>query len=119
MDSFVTVVVVVMRWWLCSGVDLFLKSLFFYTLCYAGSTYGPVGPLPRAPRLGGPRTWKMLLNKKKQRSWERKKRKKEKGRKEGEKEKGKAKKIVFRTNKLTERLPCWSIDRFCGPIYIK
>ena len=35
-----------------------------------------------------------------------KKRKKEKGGKEGEKEKGEAKKIVLRTNKLTERFPC-------------
>ena len=51
------------------------------------------GPAPR----GGPCTWKMLLNKRKKRSWERKKREKmEKGGKEGEKEKGKVKEIVFR-----------------------
>ena len=81
----------------------------YYVNCiynvYAGSTYGPLGPRPRAPRLGGPHTWKMLLNKRK-RSWEKKKKKKkEKGRKEGEEEKGKMKEIVFRTNKLTERFP--------------
>jgi len=52
----------------------------------------------------------MLLNKKKKRSWKRKK--KEKGGKEGGKEKGKVKEIVFRTNKLTERFPCWSMEGF-------
>ena len=31
-----------------------------YDMSYARSTYGPMGPRPRAPRLGGPRTWKML-----------------------------------------------------------
>ena len=46
---------------------------------------------------------------------EKKKGKKEKGGKEGKKEKGKEKKIVFRTNKLTERFPCKSMERFEGP----
>ena len=43
----------------------FIRGLIFSGEFYAGSTYGPVGPWPRAPRLGGPRTWKILLNKKK------------------------------------------------------
>ena len=67
----------------------------------------------RAPRLRGPRNWKMLLNKRKKEEVGREKKgKKEKGGKEGEKEKGKVKEIVFRTNKLTERFPCWSMERF-------
>ena len=41
-----------------------------------------------------------------------KREKKEKGGKEGEKEKGKVKEIVFRTKKLTETFPCWSMERF-------
>ena len=80
---------------------------------YAGLTDGPVGLRPRAPRLGGPRTWKMLLNKReKEEVGREKKGKMAKGRKRREKEKGKVKEIVFRTNKLTERFPCWSMEKF-------
>ena len=32
------------------------KHCSSFAPCYAGSTYGPIGPGPRAPRLGGPRT---------------------------------------------------------------
>ena len=62
----------------------------------------------------------MLLNKRKKEEVGRekkgkegeKRKREEKGGNKGEKEKGKVKEIVFRTNKLTERFPCWSMERF-------
>jgi len=56
------------------------------------------GPTPR----GGPALGRCFLIK--ERGWEKKK---EKGGKEGEK-----RKIVFRTNKLAKKCPCWSMERF-------
>ena len=57
-------------------VNLKHKSFsFVLPTLYAGSTYGPIGPGPRAPRLGGPRTWKMLPRITKMRqNWVRKRR---------------------------------------------
>ena len=57
---------------------------------YAGSTNGPVGPRPRALRLGGPRTWKMLLNKRKKEKVgrEKKEEKRKREEKKGKKRKG-------------------------------
>ena len=52
----------------------------------------------------------MLLNKRKKKEVGREK--KENGGKEGEKAKGKVKEIVFKSNKLTERFSCWSMERF-------
>ena len=58
----------------------------------------PMGPWGRGP---GPRTWKMLLNKRKkgevgrEKKKEKKEKRRKKGGKEGEKEKGKVKKNCF------------------------
>ena len=68
--------------------------------CYAGSIYGPVGPRPRAPRLGGPRTWKMLPNKRKKEKVGREKKgkkgkKRKREEKKGKKRKGRWKKLFL------------------------
>ena len=51
---------------------------------------------------------------------EKKKRKKErkkgKGRKRKENREREGERNYFRTNKLTERFPCWSMKRFLGPM---
>ena len=49
-------------------------------MSYAGSTYGPIGPGPRAPRLGGPRIWNIItrINKDKAKFREKIKEKEEK-----------------------------------------
>ena len=63
---------------------------------YAGSTYGPVGPRTRAPRLGGPAPGRCFwIKERKKKLGEKKREKKEKGGKEGEKEKGKVKKLFL------------------------
>ena len=61
-----------------------------YNIHYAGSTYGRIGHVPRAPRLGGPRTYKIspLKRGEKSKKSEEKKEKK-KNRKKGEKERKK------------------------------
>ena len=61
-----------------------------------------MGPWGRGP---GPRTWKMLLNKRKKKEVGRKKKGKKRKREErrGKKER-EMKEIVFRTNKLTKKI---------------
>ena len=94
------------------------KSVFLnmFELCrinlWARGAAAP-GPAPRGGPAPGRCFW---IKERKKKLGEKKREKKEKGGKEGEKEKGKVKEIVFRTNKLTERFPCWSMERFWGPM---